>query len=189
MPAERTRDTWDATKFKEAILYVCQRSEADPRFGSVKLNKILFYADFWAYLELGHPITDATYQHLAEGPAPREMLSCRAALESEGALRTEDRRYHNRVQKRPVTLRGADTSHFDEQELRILNEAVDALWQMDASDVSAKSQEEWGWRVTREGEDIPYSLAWLSPDPLSQEQIKAAQLVWDRLHGTRTMSA
>ena len=61
-------------KIKEAILYVSKLSKGDPRFGAIKLNKILYYADFRAYRELGNSISNATYQHLNEGPAPRELL-------------------------------------------------------------------------------------------------------------------
>ena len=57
-------------KFGNLILYVAERSEHDDRFGAVKLNKIMYYADFTAYWKLGRPITGATYQRLDEGPLP-----------------------------------------------------------------------------------------------------------------------
>lgn len=53
------------------MLYIAKRSLTDPYFGYVKLNKILFYADFVAYGELGKPITGATYIRNLYGPTPR----------------------------------------------------------------------------------------------------------------------
>lgn len=160
-----------ANKFKEAIMYVCQKSEQDARFGSTKLNKILFYADFRAYTQLKAPITGATYRHLSEGPAPKEMLALRAELEAEGALRIEPRVYFNREQRRPVALRQADLTVFTGQEVAILDAALEYLWGKDATESTDMSHREWGWKLTEENEEIPYALAWLSPDPLSQEQI------------------
>ncbi len=32
----------DIDKFKELILYICEKSATDPNFGTTKLNKILF---------------------------------------------------------------------------------------------------------------------------------------------------
>lgn len=61
-------------KFRELILYVANMSRNDPDFGAVKLNKILYYADFRAYRELGRPISGAAYRKLSEGPAPRQLL-------------------------------------------------------------------------------------------------------------------
>jgi hypothetical protein len=162
---------FDAHKFKEAIIYICQRSDQDQAFGSVKLNKILFYADFRAYTQGGAPITGATYRHLAEGPAPKEMLPARAELETEGALRVELRNYFNRQQKRPVALRPADLSRFSGQDVATLDAAIDYLSGKDAAEASAVAHREWGWKLTDENEDIPYALAWLSPDPLTEEQV------------------
>lgn len=49
-------------KLRELVLYVCTASEGDESFGSVKLNKLLFYSDFLSYLQHGIPITGQEYQ-------------------------------------------------------------------------------------------------------------------------------
>ena len=65
---------FDGSKFRELVLYIAEQSEGDPRFGAVKLNKILYYSDFEAFRVLGESITGATYRKLSEGPAPLQML-------------------------------------------------------------------------------------------------------------------
>ena len=67
---------FEPDKFRELIVYICKKSEGDPTFGAVKLNKILYYADFAAYRILGKPITGAQYQKLREGPAPQGVTYC-----------------------------------------------------------------------------------------------------------------
>ena len=51
-------------KFKELVIYIAGRCESDPYFGAVKLNKLLFFSDFFAYAKLGNPITGAEYMKL-----------------------------------------------------------------------------------------------------------------------------
>src|SRR5687767_6704193 len=66
---------FQSRKFKELILYFSQRGiDEGLVIGSTKLNKLLFFTDFRAYLELGEPVTGATYQKLEKGPAARQML-------------------------------------------------------------------------------------------------------------------
>ena len=60
-------------RLRELILLICKGSEGDPRFGAVKLNKLLFYCDFSAYAKLGKSITGQEYLALPEGPALKKL--------------------------------------------------------------------------------------------------------------------
>ena len=73
MPLKRIK-TPDDAKLEELIILIASRSEDDPRFGSTKLNKLLFFADFLAYVKRGEAITNHVYMRLPNGPAPRAML-------------------------------------------------------------------------------------------------------------------
>jgi len=55
------------------VLYLSQRSADDPGFGMVKLNKLLYRADFEAYRLLGHSITGAVYEKQDFGPVARPL--------------------------------------------------------------------------------------------------------------------
>ena len=160
---------FDPKKFSESILYIARKSEEDPRFGAVKLNKILYFSDFNAFRLLGSPITGAQYQKLSEGPAPREMLGVRRTLIDAGRIRIEFRPYFNGVQQRVEAIDEPDVSVFAEGEVRIMDEAIDALWNMSARQASDLSHTEIGWQVAGQGETIPYETTWLSSDPIPQE--------------------
>ena len=67
-------------KLRQAILFIAKEGEDDLCLGAVKLNKILYYADVRAYLELHKPITGVVYQHLPEGPAPRALVPTRREM-------------------------------------------------------------------------------------------------------------
>ena len=51
----------DQRKTRELVLYIAQACEADPDFGMVKLNKVLFNADFTSYARQGVSITEEEY--------------------------------------------------------------------------------------------------------------------------------
>lgn len=156
-------------KFRELLLFIAKESEGDPRFGAVKLNKILFYADFIAYRRLGKPITGATYQRLTEGPAPRQMLPIRESMLNNHELAIEVRPYFNGIQQRIIALRAPRLEIFDSEELAIVREVIEALWDMTAREASDTSHKELGWLLAKPREVIPYETSWLSAEPLPQE--------------------
>lgn len=166
---------FDEKKFREMIVYIAHKSQDDSRFGAIKLNKILFYADFNAYSELGIPISGATYQHLTEGPAPRELLPTRRAMVEAEDIALEPRVYFGKIQRRITPLRVADSEIISPDERRVIDEVIDAFWHLDAREVSDYSHHEYGWRLTEEGETIPYASAFFSADPLTQDQIERGQ--------------
>lgn len=159
-------------KFRELLLYIAAKSADDPRFGAVKLNKILYYSDFAAYRQLGHSITEDTYQHLAEGPAPVHLLTAREELIVEGSARLEERSYFNRPQVRLAAERPADASVFSGKEIAIVDEVIAALAEFNGRQVSDLSHLEFGVKTTALNEVIPYYTAWIGSEPLTPEQVQ-----------------
>ena len=162
-------------KFRELVLHVCGRSQDDPRFGVTKLNKLLFYMDFGSYRLLGAPITGATYQHLPNGPAARQLPDARKHLLDCGDAAREYHPNFSGTQERLVPQRKANLSLFSQDELAIVDDVLDEFWTFNARRISEYSHQEWGWRVTKDLEDIPYYLAWVSTDPLTLEQVEAGR--------------
>lgn len=178
------RLTCDTAKLKELILYVANKSEDDPRFGATKLNKILYYADFAAYRTLGKSITGADYQNLSEGPAPKQLLLRRNELLKAGDAVVERRQYYDGVQQRLIAHRPPDPEVFSEEELAIVDQVIDDLWDKNGTEVSHKSHKELGWLLTKRGEAIPYASAFFTSQdtPLTEEQEKMGRTI-ARRHG------
>ena len=168
---------FNAEKLKELVLYVAERSKSDPNFGAVKLNKILYYADFYAYRKLGQPITGAEYQKLPEGPAPRQFLPARDSLRRDGLIDIEQRQVFNHVQQRVVPTQEYRRSLLSDEEIALVDEVIDMLWHKNGREASDMSHDEPGWKVVDYGETIPYSTAWLSSEPLTQDQYERARRV------------
>ena len=50
-------------RLRELVLYVSHKCSNDPTFGATKLNKILFYSDFWSFFRFGEPIAGLRYRN------------------------------------------------------------------------------------------------------------------------------
>lgn len=161
--------SFDESKFRELILYIAESSRSDPRFGTVKLNKLLYYSDFEAYRRLGEPITAATYRKMVEGPAPLQMLTQRRIMLDSGEVSMGYQHYFTGVLPRLVPGRPARRELFAPEELEIVDQVIDGMWHMTEREAAEFSQRELGWLAAHAGEEIPYPTAWLSPGPVPQE--------------------
>lgn len=158
-------------KFKELVLYISQRCAGDPTFGSVKLNKVLYFSDFFAYAKSGVAITGFEYQKLPNGPAPRKLLPVRQSMINEGSLGLQEVPLRSgRTQKRTVNLRRPNLSIFTGEEIAVVDYVIESLQNVNAESVSDISHQMIGWLIANVGEEIPYSTVFLSNEPLSEAE-------------------
>jgi uncharacterized phage-associated protein len=146
-------------KLEELILFISSRSEDDERFGSTKLNKLLFFADFTAYINLGTAITNHPYMRLPNGPAPKAMLPTLKRMVEKGILAIKERDHFGKMQKVPVALRKADLKEFTSDEIAIVAEVMDCLRRKNAKGISSLSHKFDGWKLAKDREEIPYEVA------------------------------
>src|SRR5581483_3120995 len=104
-------------KFKQMILYFSHKCVGDPHFGVIKLNKLLFLSDFYTYAKTMNSISGATYVHLENGPAPKEIK--RARQEMNGIeLIVEKKRVAGGFQlERTVAKQSVDMDVFSPEEV------------------------------------------------------------------------
>lgn len=146
-------------KFKELILLVCARSEHDPKFGAIKLNKLLFYSDFSAYLTFGKSISGQQYFKLPKGPAPRNFVPVTKRMVESDDLAYKEVEYFGRIQKKPIALRQPDLDLFTPQEIDLVHKMIQKYWNASAAAISENSHLFLGWRIARDKEIIPYCTA------------------------------
>lgn len=172
---------YNPRKFREILVYVAERTSGDARFGDVKINKVLWWADFRAYNELGHAITGARYQKLPLGPAARAFVPVREELETEGALRVSHRWSGMKRQTVTEALRPADTSFFSADELALVDEIIEWLGPKSADRVSDLSHEKSpGWNLVELREDIPYATSLIATDPPSPRMVARGRELAER---------
>ena len=161
-------------KFEEAILYIAKKSEMDEKYGSVKLNKLLFCSDFIAFAQFGQPITNQEYQKLEKGPAPRRIIPVIDAMESKGDCAYQERIYYGHPQKRLLALREPKLSCFSGDEIALIDQIINRYWGLNATNVSDKSHLFLGYDIVDMGETIPYETVFVSNRSLSIEEKKYA---------------
>jgi hypothetical protein len=157
-------------RLRELIIYIAERYKDAPLFGAIKLNKTLYHSDFRAYERFGIPLTGTPYFALRQGPAPKAMVPILNSLLEEGAIKIEKRQVGNREQKRVVPRRKAFLELFTGDELALVDEVIKELWDQSADDVSNASHDV-RWRTVKLKDLIPYEAAFLSQDPLTENDL------------------
>ncbi|HXZ79542.1 MAG TPA: Panacea domain-containing protein [Terriglobales bacterium] len=175
----------DEGKLAELILYISQKCATDPKFGAVKLNKILYLSDFLAFGNWGEAITAVPYQHLRMGPAPARLLPIREELQKSGKLVLQTLPLKSgKRQVRTVNLVDPDLKVFSGREIALVDSIIADLWNMDAEESSEFSHRFVGWKMTKEGDPIPYGSIFISDEPLSPAEIERGQEIARELHLT-----
>jgi hypothetical protein len=146
-------------KLRELILLIAEWSQTDPKFGAIKLNKLLFHCDFSAFLTFGEPITGQEYFALPQGPAPRRLKPLTEKMKKDEELAYQEVSFHGRLQKRPIALRSPHLSKFSADQVKLIRQTVEKFWDQTATQMSDESHLFFGWKVARERETIPYSTA------------------------------
>lgn len=167
-------NTQDRNKLKELMLYVARQSEDDPLFGSIKLNKVLFYSDFLAYGTWGQSITGSAYQRQEHGPCPRGIKHAQQELVDAGDAEVNQVRRLDFLQKRLIARREAKLDSFSGPEIGLINRVIADLRDLSATEVSLRSHNEGLWRFFDQKEGIPLSAVFLSAAPLPLQGIAKA---------------
>jgi hypothetical protein len=159
---------FDSGRFKEAVLYFAERSseEVDPQMSRVKLNKLLFRADFEAFRLLGQSITGATYLRGEHGPMAAQLPISEEELGRAGYLHYRIDESGPFERKIPIADESADAEQFSAAERGIMDRALQELAPYGGKGASVWSHEESaGWRLTPEEEVIPYETAIIASEP------------------------
>ena len=166
---------YDEGKFRELFLYVHARLAGDPSNGSLKSNKVLFFSDFIHYAAFGRPITGVPYIHRQFGPAPSGAKRVQKDLiESDDAdlvVIGSGPAY----QKMLFPKRKPDLSEFTPEEISTVNMVLEALKDHTGHEASDFSHAWLAWKLTRMGEEIPYSWGLMYDGPVPDETFTFAE--------------
>ena len=167
----------DDAKLRELILLLAEWCQQDPKFGAIKLNKLLFHADFSAFLTHGEPITGQEYFKLPQGPAPRRLKAITEAMIKKGEFAWQEVPYYGMTQKKPVALRSPNLSHFSGADVNLIRQTVEKFWKLTATEISDQSHIFLGWKAAHLKETIPYSTALVSRrPPTDHERMRGLRL-------------
>ena len=157
-------------RMRQLVLYISAKLGDAQHFGAIKLNKVLWRADFRSFAERGVPVTGREYRRLEHGPAPKEMPALQRAMLAENSIRHERAvAVDGKVEHRTCPLRPADLSWFDAADLRFVDDAIRYYRDMTGAETSDDSHGI-AWKCRNNGESMPYELALLSDRQLGRKQ-------------------
>jgi hypothetical protein len=157
-------------RLRQLILYISLRCESAPRFGRIKLNKIIWRADFNAYAQRKMPITGRAYQKIELGPAPKEMRPLLDEMTRIGLIDYREFDFgDNVVEMRPIAKVPPNLSYFSQDDLKFVEEAIRYYWEKTGTETSDDSHGI-AWKSRRLNETMHYELSYLSDEKISSDE-------------------
>lgn len=147
-----------STKTIELVIYIAYKLKEKLNYGSVLLGKSLWLIDSMNYLKTGKPITDFTYIKQNQGPTPHpaKFLSLRDELIVKGELEKKDTEFYGRKQKKYVATRPPDTTIFTADEIFLIDDVLEKIGNMNATEISELSHKFISWNVAGDMEELPF---------------------------------
>ena len=161
-------------RLRQMILYVAQEC-ADARFfGAIKLNKIIWKADFDSFAGRHVPVTGREYLKQQFGPALREMRPVQRDMERDGLIAFSHKDFgDNIIEQRTIALVEPDMRIFTHEDLKFVRASIRHYWHMTGTESSDESHGI-AWQTRAIGVPMPYESSLLSDRRPPDKQ-------WDRL--------
>jgi hypothetical protein len=150
--------TRNREKLKALVHYVASRCEDPATLGSIKLNKVLWVSDLWAYVGSGVPITGAHYLTQHFGPVAPSMPAILDELQAEKKLVVRRTEAHGNPKVDYIALSRPEniSELFTADEISLVDEAIEFVChQHTAMQISDRSHDVI-WELADIGDEIPY---------------------------------
>ncbi len=154
-------------KFKNLILYILEKCAGKPNIGETVLYKLLYFSDFNYYELYEEHLSGATYRKLPNGPVPLSVDAVLKSMVDSVELQAFKTNYYGYTQKRYMPLVGADLRLFNGAEKEVIDNVVDRLSGMSATDISNYSHEDMPWKASKDKQVIDYELVFYRRAPYS----------------------
>jgi uncharacterized phage-associated protein len=137
----------DLEKFSQMVIFFSEKVEPY----KTKLNKMLFYADFYHFKKTGRSISGAKYRAIDMGPVPNNFQSIFEYLEANNLVEINRVKFNEAIGER--FKRGSlsfNKELFTPEELKTLHEVVIRFGKMTTDEIIDISHEEDAWRKSFE---------------------------------------
>lgn len=154
--ADRGYRPFDLERVGQAALYLVSGVQT----GMVKLNKMLWYADFLSYKRSSVAFVGLPYRHLPLGPVSDHYKLLFAEVEDEGYVRGDFVAYSSGAEGteyKPAA--NFDTSLFTSDEIGVLDAVKAYIGPLTASQAADLSHKERAWIETQPNDVISYDFA------------------------------
>ncbi len=141
----RDSDTVDAQRVAAAVHYVIAKANSS-KLGYVKLNKILWCADLEHYRWHGVTITGLRhYARTLHGPMSQDIVGAVGRLAREGKVEEQTVTVTDYTRREMFCLQHPDISMFTGAQIGILNQMIDVIVPLTASQLSRMNRDDPLW--------------------------------------------
>ena len=152
-------------KFKEVLLYILNKVGSKPNIGESVLYKLLYFIDFNYYEKYEEQLIGATYIKNNYGPTPKEFIIIIEKMQDKKEIVKFVGKYFHYPQRKYLPLRTPDLSILKANELKMIDEVLEKLSDMNATQISEYSHKDVPWLTTDDGEIIDYeSVFYRTPE-------------------------
>jgi uncharacterized phage-associated protein len=143
-------------KFKEVFLYIINKVGSKPNIGETVVYKLLYFIDFNHYERYEDQLIGATYIKNNYGPTPVEFAKIVKRMIDDQEIERVESRYFDYPQTTYLPLRNPDLSVLSANELRTIDDVLNRLSEMNATQISEYSHGDVPWLTTEDGAKIEY---------------------------------
>lgn len=154
-------------KFKEVLLYILNKVGAKENIGETVIYKLLYFIDFDFYEKYEEQLVGATYIKNKYGPTPVEFVKIVEKMIEGGEIEKVKSEYFKLQQTKYLPRRKPDLAKLTATEIEVIDDVLNRLSEMNASQISAYSHSDVPWMTTQDGEAIEYESVFYRTPPYS----------------------
>jgi uncharacterized phage-associated protein len=159
-------------KFREVLLYILGKVGSKANIGETVLYKLLYFIDFDYYERYEEQLIGATYQKNHYGPTPVEFAKVVEHMKDKGDLVEVRSQYFQRLQRKYMPVRDPDLSMLSADEIKTIDEVLERLSDMNATQISEYSHGDIPWKTTPDGKVIDYESVFYRTAPYSARKYR-----------------
>lgn len=153
-------------KFKETLLYILSKVGSKSNIGESVLYKLLYFIDFNYYEKYEEQLIGATYIKNHYGPTPIEFIKIVEDMKGKDLAKIQDN-YFQYPQTKYLPLRKPDLTKINAQEQKVIDDVLNSLSDMNATQISDFSHNDVPWQTTEDGAVIDYESVFYRTPPYS----------------------
>jgi hypothetical protein len=160
-PDAPPRVPYHEPKFYELVLYVADAFKNDPKFGRIKLAKLIFNIDRRSMRQLNRPITGVTYRKDTWGHNPVQLLLAELDLAADEAAEIvigegeEEPRFIRHDDRRRLVPKRPGHPDLSPEEQEIVDGVLAEFRDTPAKALSDESHKTLGWQIAEMRAEIP----------------------------------
>jgi transcriptional regulator with XRE-family HTH domain len=154
-------------KFKEVLLYILNKVGAKENIGETVIYKLLYFIDFDFYEKYEEQLVGATYIKNKYGPTPVEFVKIIEKMIKDEEIEKVKSEYFKLQQTKYLPRRKPNLAKLKANEIEVIDDVLNRLSEMNASQISAYSHNDVPWMTTEDGETIEYESVFYRTPPYS----------------------